>query len=136
MGKRRPKRLPLFDPLHRDDARQRGTLEPLFTRHFPNPQGSLASLLRDTQLPHTTLHQWNAPWRSDPDWRPWNLEAHGSHHRTFTKQEEEALSDQILTDHIAIGQLFMGKEFQLVAMEAFLTKYGDADAIPPSTDTL
>jgi hypothetical protein len=131
MRKPRSKRLPQFDQPHRDYARQWTALERLFIRDFPNPQRSLATLLLATQIPFTTLYHWNARWRSNPDWRPWNPETHRLHHHIFTREEEEVITDHIIADYIAIGQLFTDQEFRQVAMDAFLAKYNEADAIPP-----
>jgi hypothetical protein len=53
------------------------------------------------------------------------------HHRIFTREEEEGITDHIITDYIATGEFFTDQEFRQVAMEAFLAKYNEADAIPP-----
>jgi hypothetical protein len=46
-------------------------------------------------------------------------------------EEEEVITDHIIADQIAIGQLFTDQEFRQVAMDAFLAKYNEADTIPP-----
>jgi hypothetical protein len=53
------------------------------------------------------------------------------HHRIFIREEKEAITDHIIADHIATGQFFTDQEFRQVAMDAFLAKYNETDAIPP-----
>jgi hypothetical protein len=123
---------PLFrGHAHRDYARTRASLEPIFSTYFPNWQADTAAkLTHQTGVPLSRLYAWKHSWERDPDWRPWNFSFHGLHHRIFTDVEAKGLADYIADNYLTTGMLFTNGSFRALAMQAFLEKYPDEE-MPP-----
>jgi hypothetical protein len=68
------------------------------------------------------LYAWKKSWQKNLDWRPWHFAVRGLHHRIFTDQEEQALTDYITDNHLVTGTLFTNDSFRELAIQAFLEK--------------
>jgi hypothetical protein len=132
MGKFRTHRRKFGRP-HRDYARRKKELDSIFDEDFPDIENDLQTLGKighETQIPQSTLYRWHKTWRTDQSWRPWREQAHAEHQRIFTKEEEEAIREFIVTNYLIPARLFTNQEFREVAVDAFLTKYRDCGRVP------
>jgi hypothetical protein len=114
----------------RDYARQRHTIEHIFTHIFP--QWGPNSYKRYSQIlgiPFQRIYEWRARWMREPDWRPWCYTLRGAHHRVFSDTEEQAIADYIVQNYLVPGALFTDSTFRDIAMIAYLEKFSD-DQMP------
>jgi hypothetical protein len=106
---------PLFSsPPHRDYARHKFVLEHLFTDIFPkwNRRSLSQEIWPRIKISKSSVHDWLAHWRRDSDWRPWNTEAHGRHHRVFSDEEEAEIVEEIVRNYIVPGRQFISATFR------------------------
>jgi hypothetical protein len=105
---------PLFSGRpHRDYARHKGELEPIFTTHFPTwSRISAATHIAPlAKIPKQTLYQLKAKWEADPQWRPWDTGFHGKHLRIFTDEQETEIAEEVITQYIVPGRRFNAHDF-------------------------
>jgi hypothetical protein len=135
MGRKRPptggllKRLFRGHPC-RDYARYHRSIETIFATLLPNWSPTSQRRIEEaTGIPHQRLYSWKQKWANNPNWRPWNSQAHGAHHRIFTPEEECAISNHIIDCYITPGLLLTGATFVEIAVQAFLEKDKDSEPI-------
>lgn len=119
-----------FGAPYRDCKRHKHTVDHIFQCFQDCKRGDMIEWENRWNVPHETLAGWYKQWSKDNEWRPYNYECHGIKHRIFTKDEEKAISDFILTEYIQQGFLFTNFEFRRIAVDAFLMKYQDIEDIP------
>ena len=119
-------RTPIFKGAgYRDYARHMNELEYIFTREFPNWTPESARRIADgTGVPISTIYSWRQRWMGDRSWRPTNS-AHGKHHRVFTDEEEQGISEYIFKNFIMANRAFTNQDFKDLCMSAFLEKHKD-----------
>ena len=83
----------------------------------------MTHISREFHVPARTLRDWYKKYQSDPNWRPYDTSVHGEHHRIFTKEEEDAITNYIVENFFRPGFAFHDADFQFIAMSAFLEKY-------------
>ena len=116
---------------HRDYLGHRAVFDQVF-RRFESSLGRpcMAALYREFSVPSSTLRGWYTHFQHDAEWRPYNYDAHGAHHRIFTDQEEEAIAQFIEDNYFAQGYAFHNEDFKKIAVDAFLMKYRNAETVP------
>ena len=117
---------PIFKgPGYRSYARRMKELEYIFTQEFPNwGPDSGNRISRETGVPKSTLYSWRKHWTQDGSWRPTNA-AHGTHHRIFTDEEEQTVSEYIFSNFLLVNRAFTNQDFKDLIMQAFLEKHKD-----------
>ena len=82
---------------HHDYYRNKKLCDTIFNQ-FQKSQyqrGMFSKIHQQFGIPSSTIRDWLHKWQLNPEWRPYNGQAHGLHHRIFTKEEESAISDFI-----------------------------------------
>jgi hypothetical protein len=115
---------------HRDYARHRQALEPIFSNHFPEwSRYSQQTLETALGILQQRLHVWKQKWEQDPTWWPWHFEVHGAYHHIFSDEEESVISDHISENDLILERLFTSATFVQIVPTAWLEKHRDTE--PP-----
>ena len=116
----------------RDYVRHRAIVDRVFGE-FESSLGRpcFADVSRWSNVPGTTVRNWYSQYRKDPTWRPYQTKViHGMHNRIFTDDQEKAISEYIEDNYFAPGYAFHNYDFRIIAMQAFLEYYRDAETVP------
>jgi hypothetical protein len=121
-----PIRLPALTRLfsgrpHKDYRRHKAELAFIFDHIFPNwkSYSYQFEILPVANIPESTIYRWRAKWYDNRRWRPWNTqENYGRCNRQFTDQEEAEITNKIISEYIAAGNLFTCETFR-----ALVTQY-------------
>ena len=115
---------------NRDYARNKKVINDIFEFFAGNKAFRSLTELHDRYgVPCSTLSRWRHRSETEPDWRPYNFDARGRHHRVFTDEEEDAIKSHIVDNNINTGIGFRGVDFVSIAMQAFLEKHSDTETI-------
>ena len=117
---------------HNDYYRNKALCDDIFAEFTEDMErGHLFSLATAGGVPPSTVYGWYDQWMENEEWRPYNGEVHGRHHRIFSDVEEAAVADFIRVNYIQQEYAFHDEDFVHLIMQAFLEKYRDQENIPP-----
>ena len=85
-------------------------------------RGDIQQTSAHTGFKVRTLHDWADALRKDPNFNPLVTKC-GQHLRIFTDEEEDAITDYIITNILLQGILFTDEDFEDLIMQAFLEKH-------------
>lgn len=99
-------------------------------RILRQPQyGDLAFIAHNKKMPSSTIRTWKQKVKKDPDYDP-RIGYKRKRRAIFTIEEEEGIADYIRTNFLEQKRLFTDEDFRLIAIDAYLEKYRDADKVP------
>jgi hypothetical protein len=67
----------------------------------------------------STVCDWLAKWRKDPNWRPYQNYRNSKHCRVFTDEQEAELMDIIKSKFLEKGCVFTDGDFRLSAIDKY-----------------
>ena len=85
-------------------------------------RGDIPKISKHTKFKINTLYEWTGRLKKDPNFSPLK-QKYGENKRIFTIEEEDSISDYIITQIIMKGILFTDQDFEDIVMAAFLEKY-------------
>lgn len=93
-------------------------------------RGDIQKISAHTGFKVRTLYNWADALKKDPQFDPLQKKC-GQHHRIFTDEEEDAITDYIITNILLQGILFTDEDFEELIMHAFLEKHrNDSEDTP------
>ena len=87
-----------------------------------NRRGDIKKISAQTNFKVRTLYEWRDSILKNPDFNPLNKHTNESR-RIFTEEEEDAISDYIISEILMQGILFTDEDFEQLIMDAFLEKH-------------
>ena len=97
-----------------------------------NRRGDIQKISDYTKFKVRTLYNWRDKLLQDPNFNPLNKKTNQSK-RIFTDEEEDSISDYIITQILMKGILFTDEDFRELILDAYLEKHKDdgEDSILP-----
>ena len=87
-----------------------------------NRRGDVQKISESTKFKIRTLYEWRDALKENPNFNPLEKKTNQDK-RIFTDEEEDAISDYIITEILSKGILFTDEDFEELIMEAFLEKH-------------
>ena len=89
-------------------------------------RGDIPKISSHTKFKISTLYEWANRLKDNPDYTPLK-QKYGENKRIFTIDEEDHISDYIISQIIMKGVIFTDQDFEELIMSAFLEKYRDIE---------
>ena len=89
-------------------------------------RGDIPNISKHTKFKVKTLYEWSDRLKKDPNYSPLSQQ-YGKHRRIFTDEEEDNITDYIITQILLKGILFTDQDFEDLIMCAFIEKFKDEE---------
>ena len=110
-------------------------IEMVMRRLNQSERGELSKISQETGIPFSTIQRWQSKLKGDPHFTPL-IRKYGEKRKIFTDEEENSISDYIVSNFIQTGTYFTDEDFRQIAFAAWNEKYamnllnGDSENVP------